>query len=123
MKNQQLIPVDENAKYNGQYMKWTEECTGIEKIKKGTILYHFSDKKLKSFLPKKTCFFLEDRSFGYCYIIKLKTDIEIKTYGSEIRINIDKNTKIYYVGRIYNKIDYTKEFPYPSKIIDNRKFN
>ena len=76
MKKNDFVNVTESARYTGQDMSWTEEITGKTTYKKGHTFYHFSDTKLKSFVPKTTCFFSENKTIpGFCYTLTLNQDI------------------------------------------------
>jgi len=108
MKKGDLASIKKNAKYVGQYIRWSEPCTGFDTLEAGTKLIHTSDRKLSGFTEKETCFFTDDRGTGHCYIITLKKDIEVEYFGSEeVRFDIDdSNIEIQYVGfRGYNN-DY-----------------
>jgi len=100
MKKGDFVTINENQKYSGQDMRWTEQVTGTTTLKSGTKLYHFSDRKLIGFFPKETCFFLTKKSFGHVYEMTLKEDTNVRLYSDEVRIDIDENDKIKYIGDI-----------------------
>ncbi len=115
------VKVEEGSIKGSENGRWTEIYTGKQIFPKGTKLYHFSEKKINNFIATETCFFTSDRGLGYCYIIVLENDMELRTFGiDEVRIGIDKNTEIKYIGKTYCKYDYSGNFPFESKIIDNR---
>ena len=116
MKKGDYIKITDDAKYSGQDMRWTEECTGTETLPAGTKLYHFSDSKINKFLSKETCFFLDDDGLGHCYIATLKKEMTVNVFSTEVRFDITPgNCSIQYVGkieavhtgkRIKNGVDY-----------------
>jgi hypothetical protein len=128
MKKGNRVNVNDQAAYSGQFMDWTELTTGRKKYKKGHIFYHYSDSFLKEFKSKITCFCDTNKIVdGYCYALILKKDIEIETYGDEVRFDIDENSEIIYLGKVKMIIDYNCKVPdsrggfSPKRIfIDNR---
>ena len=133
MKKGDYIKITDDAKYPGQDMRWTEECTGTETLPAGTKLYHYSDSKINEFLSKETCFFYDDCSYGHCYEVVLKKQVTVREYLSEVRFWIGQsNCEIRYLGkvetirtgrRIENGIDdWTGKMTWKQEIIikDNR---
>lgn len=139
MKKGDYIKISDDAWYPGQDMRWTEECTGVEKLPTGTKLYHYSDTKIKEFLSKETCFFYADSTYGHCtvkghcYEVILKKPVTVREYLSEVRFWIfDTNCDIRYLGKveviytgkkIENGVDsWTGKMTYKKEIIikDNR---
>lgn len=106
MKRGDIVKVREGAKYTGQTMPWTEEKTGKIILKKGSIVYHSSDAKLSIFRAKVTCFFVDSPCCGHVYALHITEDITIDSYDTEVRIELNKNSKIQYLGRKYIKYDY-----------------
>jgi hypothetical protein len=101
MKKGDYVQVTNKANYVGQNMAWTEQVTGQVTLKKGDVLYHFSSKKLTSFFPKTTCFFMTDvKTSGYCYILRLLKDITVDCYMNEIRLNLYEGKKLQYLGEV-----------------------
>lgn len=130
MKKGDYVDVTDNAKYSGQDMAWTEPITRQITLKKGDILYHFSSKKLTSFLNKTTCFFLNDVGIEYCYILKIEKNMTVDAYCDEVRIELQEGVQLQYLGKKIKEIDYSRKeltgfgnrkgWEYPTTIIDNR---
>ena len=101
MKKGDYIKISEDAKYNGQDMRWTEEQTDEKVLLKGTTLFHCSDSKIKEFYPKETCFFEDDLCTEHSYLITLLRDVKVRVYGNEVRYRMNEfNSKIQYLGRV-----------------------
>ena len=121
MKKGSKIKVTANAKYAGRDMDWTETFTGYKTLDKPTRFLHSSNKPLKSFLAKETCFSTEDvfggwvessnaedrSKFGtgkemgrkYCYMIELPAGTTVETYSwDEIRVELQEGMELTYVG-------------------------
>lgn len=93
------INISENSSYSGQDMKWTEIMDEPIRLKKPLKVNHFSDTEIKSFYPKETAFFVDDRGVGnyrYTAEIPAGTIVQYSKTGEEIRVNLDdyKNIKI-----------------------------
>lgn len=111
MKKGDFVKVAKNAYYTGQDMRWTEQVTGKKTYKAGAKFYHFSDRKLNSFLDKKTCFFDEDTEIvGHCYVLTIERDMTLDVYSNEVRINLDENSNIQYIGKI--RYNFNKRYSY-----------
>jgi len=107
MKKGDMVLVSDRARYNGQDMKWTEECTGMKLFKKGTKFYHWSDTLLSLFLNKETCFFdTRDSGKNYCYEYTLKEERKLPTFCDEVRINLGKKDEIRFLGKVILEYDY-----------------
>lgn len=94
------VKVSKDYKYNGQDMPWTEKMSPWQKAESDMYLYHFSDDKIKGFVPKETSFFIDRRSIGHVYRIKIKKDrmIHPSQTGEELRINLNENDLLEYLG-------------------------
>jgi len=128
MKRGDYVSIKTDGKYNGQDMRWTEPFAGEILIAAGTVLYHFSDKKLTEFREKETCFFDADDGYGHCYTLTIINDIKLPAYGpNEVRINLDTSQKLRYAGRVQyitnydaKKIYKNGNWDYPVRKLDNR---
>jgi len=106
MKKGDNVRITESAKYKGQDITWTERVTGKVTLKKGSFVFHSSDKKLVSFRSKTTCFFIDSPCCGHVYALEITEDITIDCYDTEVRIELNENSKIQYLGKKYIKYDY-----------------
>lgn len=109
MKKGDRVLILKDAKYEGQFMSWTERQTDSVILKAGTKLYHSSDKKLKEFKIKETCFYYNTTAPGYTYCLVLDKDTKAKVFDNEIRIELTENLgSMYYIGeKVY---DYERSY-------------
>lgn len=140
MKVGTKIQVKESAAYNGQDMAWTETYTGQVVLDKATKFMHSSDRPIKSFRAKETCFSTEDildnclslsnkearEQFGtgkvmskkYCYVLELPAGTVVDTFSNdEIRVELEEGMELTYIGY------YAKLFldtPVAQKVTDPR---
>lgn len=110
------IKICENAKYDGQDMKWTETPTHIVELKKGDKVYHVSTSMIKKFQPKEMCFYncsFDDISIGYTkyvYEFEILENMAVQGYSNddEVRFEIsEKNCKVILLGKWEVKDTYT----------------
>ena len=108
MKIGDIVEITELAIYDGQYMAWTETRTSSEVTKSEIKAYHYSDSKLNSFVPKITCFFDDfcDWLEGYIYEITIPAGTQIARYDTEIRVDLNENMTLKYIGRNKRLYDY-----------------
>ena len=105
-------------------MAWTETYAGDIVLEQEQSFYHFSDTKIKSFAPKKTCFFYKSEKklafennetkypLGYAYKITLPKGTTVSVFGqqylciddnTEIRIKLTEGMILDYCGRRYKE--------------------
>jgi len=97
------MKISNQAEYHGQDTNWTEKME-LTVLKKGSSYIHFSQKKIKDFFPKITCFFSEGGPEENAYQIVLLSNIQGFTspYGEEVRIDLEKyqdQVVIEYLGK------------------------
>lgn len=109
--DKQIEIVDiEDSYYKGQDMKWTETFDYSEVLKTDMIAYHYSDKPIKNFAKKETCFFPDPYDYtdiGYKIIIPAGTKINWYKSG-EIRVEITENMKINQLKKGWSEYDEIK---------------
>lgn len=108
MKIGDRVEIKENAKYTGQDMAWTETRTSSEITRESIKAYHYSDKKISSFVPKITCFFDSFSDFieGYIYEVTIPKGCHVNRYDSEIRVELNEEMSLKYIGRNQRNYDY-----------------
>lgn len=121
-KNQigKVIPISENASYEGQDMEWTEEMSEPIFLQQDLKVYHQSNHKIKAFYPKEICTFTSlIKGNGYFYAMILPKGTKIRysanvdnpyTYRAEVRVDLgqNKNIKIHYIGNMEKTGTYIK---------------
>ena len=113
-KINKILSVSISAIYKGQDMRWTEQMRDWGKAEKDIILYHYSDRQVKSFYPKVTAFFPEKVMYGddrkegkrigeeFVYAIKIKKNrlMSRSVAEDEIRIELNENDELQYLGKV-----------------------
>lgn len=118
MKKGDFVEIKENGKYSGQDMGWTEIMTSSEVTKSEFTVYHYSDKKLNEFRQKETCFFDEKIKIeGHVYELTIPAGTYIERFDNEIRVELESNLKIRYIGEIKFKRDFTEKGTYGNPYI------